>query len=142
MPSNGTAELGIRVDSSEMAVFRAFTVATLAAVLAAAGGGFALADPPPWAHGHGHGHARTVDVAPGAPSHGVLSGVLVGVDYAMGSILVGTPRGVVPVAVTPTTSIFHGSRFASFADLARGARVTVDFSAIEGRLVAEIIRIR
>gem|GEM_PF-1836119 len=124
-----------------MAVFRAFTVATLAAVLAAAGGGFAFADPPPWAHGHGHGHARAAEAAPG-PSHGALNGVLVGVDYAMGSILVSTSHGVVPLAVTPTTSIFHGSRFASFADLARGAHVTVDFSAIEGRLVAEIIRIR
>jgi hypothetical protein len=125
-----------------MAVFRAFMAATLAAVVATASGTFAFADPPEGHGHHGRGHARAVDAGPVSPSHGVLSGVLVGVDYAMGSILVGTPRGVVPVAVTPTTSIFHGSRFGSFADLARGARVTVDFSAIEGRLVAEIIRIR
>jgi hypothetical protein len=125
-----------------MAVFRVLTAATLAGVLAASGSGFALADPPPWAHGHGKSHARAAEDGLPAASHGVLSGVLVGVDYATGNILVGTSHGVVPVAVTPTTSIFHGSRFGSFADLGRGARVTVDFSAIEGRLVAEIIRIR
>jgi hypothetical protein len=124
-----------------MAVFRIFRVATFAAILAVAGGTLAFADPPPWAHGHGHGRSRAEPAAVGL-THGALSGVLVGVDYGTGNILVGTSHGVVPVAVTPTTSIFRGSRFASFADLARGARVTVDFSAIAGRLVAEIIRIR
>jgi Cu/Ag efflux protein CusF len=72
----------------------------------------------------------------------VLSGTIVGVDYGSASILVGTQRGVVPVAVTPTTSIFRGSGFASFSDLGRGARVEVDFTQIDGRLVAQIIRIR
>jgi hypothetical protein len=135
--SNGTAELGIRVDSNEMAVFRSLWVATLAAVLAAAGGAFALADPPPWSHGHGH----ATELAPPGRSHGVVNGTIVGVDYGMASILIATPRGVVPVAVTPTTSIFRGPGFASFADLGRGARVTVDVSEVGGRLIAQIIRI-
>jgi len=125
------------VDYSNMAWFRTFATATLAAVLVAAGGSFALADPPPWAHGHGHGPA-----APGPEAHGVLTGRIAGVDYGSASILIATPRGLVPVAVTPTTSIFRGSGFASFSDLGRGARVRVDFSAIGGRLVAQIIRIR
>jgi hypothetical protein len=127
-----------------MAIFHVLRVATLAAGIAAASGAFALADPPPWAHGHGHGHDRgyTEDSPSRAPSHGVLSGTIVGVDYGSASILVGTQRGVVPVAVTPTTSIFRGSGFASFSDLGRGARVEVDFTQIDGRLVAQIIRIR
>jgi hypothetical protein len=123
-----------------MAIFRVLAASALAAVLWAAGGCFAFADPPPWAHGH-HGHSRSFE-GNSAPSHGAVSGTVVGVDYAMGSILVATPRGIVPVAVTPSTSIFRGSRFGSFADLGRGARVTVDFSAEDGRLIAQIIRIR
>jgi hypothetical protein len=128
-----------------MAKVRAFRVATLAAIFAVAGCSFAIADPPPWAHG-GHGHHRGREGAfagEPAPSHGVLSGTIVGVDYGSASILVGTPRGVVPVSVTPTTSIFRGSRFASLSDLGRGARVEVDFTqGPDGRLIAQIIRIR
>jgi hypothetical protein len=121
-----------------MASFRTLAAATLAAVLVAAGAGFALADPPPWAHGHG----RTANIAPVPVGHGSISGTIAGVDYGSASILISTPRGVVPVAITPTTSIFRGSGFASFSDLDRGAHVRVDFSAINGRLVAQIIRIR
>jgi len=125
-----------------MGVLRVLMAGLLAAVLWIAGGCFAFADPPPGAHGHGRAHARSAEGAPGVPSHGVLTGTVAGVDYALGSILVATPRGIVPVAVTPTTSIFRGSRFGSFADLGRGARVTVDFIASDGRLIAQIIRIR
>jgi hypothetical protein len=73
--------------------------------------------------------------------HGVISGTVAGVDYGRAVLLLATPRGVVPVTVTPTTSIFRGSTFASFSDLARGARVSIDFSDLGGRLVAQIIRI-
>lgn len=132
--------MGSRVDSNDMASFRTLAAAALAAVLAAAGGGFALADPPPWAHGH-HGRGLVQNVAPAPAGHGNISGTIAGVDYGSASILIATPRGVVPVAVTPTTSIFRGSAFASFSDLGRGARVSVDFSDVGGRLVAQIIRI-
>lgn len=132
--------MGSRVDTNDMVCFRTLAAATLAAALLAAGGSFALADPPPWAHGHGRGHAEAAAPVPGA--HGVISGTIAGVDYGAASILIATPRGLVPVAVTPTTSIFRGSGFASFADLGRGARVSIDFSEIGGRLVAQIIRIR
>lgn len=135
--------MGSRVDSNDMASFRTFATAVAAAAFLAAGSSFALADPPPWAHGgHGH-HGRAETAAPAAAgAHGVISGTIAGVDYGGASILISTPRGLVPVAVTPTTSIFRGSGFASFADLARGARVSIDFSEIGGRLVAQIIRIR
>lgn len=124
-----------------MASLRSLRAVLLAAALGVAGTAVALADPPPWAHGHGPpGHAQ--GQAPIPASHGNISGTVAGVDYGSASLLIATPRGVVPVAVTPTTSIFRGSAFASFADLARGARVSVDFSEIGGRLVAQIIRIR
>jgi hypothetical protein len=127
-----------------MASFRPFAWIALAAALSAAGTGLACADPPPWAHGghghHGRGHALTA--SPAAAAHGSISGTIAGIDYGSASILVATARGVVPVAVTPTTSIFRGPTYASFGDLARGARITVDFSQIDGRLVAQIIRIR
>ena len=132
--------MGIRVDSSEMAFFRTAVSAGLAAVLAAACGTAAPADPPPWAHGHGH--RPPVQASGAARSHGVVTGTIIGVDYGSASIVVGTSRGVVAVAVTPSTSIFRGSGFASFSDLARGARVSVDVSEIDGRLIAQIIRIR
>lgn len=120
-----------------MASFRTLAAATLAAAFLAAGAGLALADPPPWAHGHGH----AANLAPVPVGHGNISGTIAGIDYGSASILIATPRGVVPVAVTPTTSIFRGSALASFADLGRGAHVSIDFSEIGGRLVAQIIRI-
>ena len=132
-----------------MAFFRTFAAATLAAALGVAGtASYALADPPPWAHGggHGKGHSKNSDDQgnpQGNPrSHATVSGTIVGVDYGSASLLVETPRGVVPVAVTPTTSIFHGSTFASFSDLGRGAHVSIDVTEIDGRLIAQIIRIR
>jgi hypothetical protein len=125
-----------------MASLRTLAAATFAAALLAAGGSFALADPPPWAHGHGHGRGLAQGVVPIPPRHGSISGTIVGVDYGSASIMVATPGGAVPIAVTPTTSIFRGSGFASFTDLTRGARIIVDFSELGGRLVAQIIRIR
>jgi len=124
-----------------MAFSRTCIAATLAAALAA--GGRALADAPPWAQAeHSHGHPPAARFVALPVAHGVLAGTIAGVDYGSASILVSTPRGLVPVAVTPTTSIFRGAAFASFADLTRGARVTIDFSVVAGRLVAQIIRIR
>lgn len=114
---------------------RIFATAISAAVLGAAGTGFCLADPPPWAH--------ALPLADGrARSHAVVSGRIVAVDFASASILVETAHGRVPIAVTPSTSIFRGEDFASFAELGRGSRVDIDVSDMAGRLVAQIIRIR
>jgi hypothetical protein len=118
-----------------MAWLRIFTSATLAAVLGTAGAAFAFDDPPPWAHGQ-----PFVDAA--ARSHAVVSGRVVGIDFATASILVETSHGRVPIAVTPSTNIFRGEDFVSFAEIGRGSRVDVDVSEIAGRLVAQIIRIR
>ena len=118
-----------------MVLLRILVTTILAAVLGAASASIALADPPPWAHGQ-------LQIMGGfARSHAVVSGKVVGVDFASDSILVETPRGRVPIAVTPSTSIFRGAQFASFAELGRGAHVDIDVSNIAGRLVAQIIRI-
>ncbi len=91
-----------------------------------------------------HRPKRSIAVIPrrASPRHRVVSGTVVGVNYGTASMLVATAAGVVPVAVTPTTSIFRGSGFASFAEVGRGMHVTVDASQSGGRLVAQIIRIR
>jgi len=117
-----------------MGWLRNFGSAILVAVFATAGCAFAF-DPPPWAHAQ-----PLVDGA--ARSHAVVSGRIVGIDFATASILVETAHGRVPIAVTPSTNIFRGSDFASFAELGRGSRVDVDVSDVGGRLVAQIIRIR
>lgn len=116
-----------------MAGIRTILVATAAAL--ALGAGVAVADQPPWAHGNKHMEGR-------APARAAISGTVIGVDYASASILVGTPRGVVPVAITPSTGIYRGNSFASFADLGRGAHVDIEAAVINGRLIAQFIRIR
>lgn len=122
-----------------MSLLRSLGTATLAAALSMAGAAFALGDPPPWAHANGR--SNFLEGGP-ARSHAVVSGTIVGVDYGAATILVDTPDGRrVPVAVTPTTSIFRDSGFASLSDIGRGARVSIDVTEIDGRLVAQIIRI-
>lgn len=118
-----------------MDVMRRFGIAVLAAALALAGANSALADPPPWAHARDHANMFV------APRQGVVSGVVVFVDYASSRIVVNTPHGAVPILVTPSTSIFHGRSDTSFAEIARGSRVDVDVSELGGVLVAQIIRI-
>lgn len=97
--------------------------------------GCASAAPPPWAHARGHLNLQ-------AQQASAISGTIAGIDYASASILVATPHGMVPVAITPSTSIYRGSAFASFADIARGAHVSIDAADVGGRLIAQIIRIR
>lgn len=119
-----------------MVGIRVFSAAVFAALLAAAGAGFAIADPPPWAHPH----LRAANPQPRA--HAVIVGTVVGIDYGSAALMVATNRGVVPVAVTPSTNIFRGSSYASFADLGRGAHVEIEAADISGRLIAQLIRIR
>lgn len=96
-----------------------------------------MAAAPPWAHHHrAHPHVRARAQARD------IAGRIVNIDYGAAVMVVATRRGAVPVAVTPSTSIFHGAVFASFAELRPGTYVTVDVSNIGGRLVAQIIRVR
>jgi hypothetical protein len=135
MPGEGTENAGDCVEKSEMVGLRTVWAALLPALVASAGFGIASADPPPWAHSVRQGFE--------APhSHGMVSGRILAVDYGDAAIVVATPRGPVPVAVTPSTSIFRGGGYASLADLSRGARVDIDVTDVGGRLIAQVIRIR
>jgi len=74
---------------------------------------------------------------------GVLQGAVVGVDYARGILRLQTPkRGRVDVHVLPSTNIVRrGDQYATMADLAQGAHISVFVSEVAGRLTAQLIRI-
>lgn len=79
-----------------------------------------------------------------ARARGVVSGEIIGVDYAHGTLRLQTARGVLDITVLPGTSILRrGDEYGTIADLARGTRVAVYVSQIVGgRLFAQLIRIR
>lgn len=135
--TEGNVDLHVDVERVAMTWQKTIVRALFTAAVFGLVAGPAVADPPPWAHGR----LRSMPFD-AARSHATVSGTIVGIDYADASILVATPHGRVPIAVTPSTSIFRGPGFASFAELGRGAHVDVDVSDVGGRLVAQIIRIR
>ncbi|HZT14038.1 MAG TPA: hypothetical protein VFA29_14660 [Candidatus Baltobacteraceae bacterium] len=114
-----------------MAASRWFASVLFAAALACSGGMPVFAQD----------HEDQVE-APPPKAHAVVSGTVIGVDYGAANIVVGTPHGAVPIAVTPTTSIIHGATYASLADLGRGSRVIVHVVQFGRRLIAQIIHIR
>lgn len=140
---------------ADMFVRRLVFGTLLAAALLAAAGSLALADPPDGNpnkqhHHHGTPAPRSEELrarpearpeAPGPHSHAVVAGSVIGVNYGVGSVLVATPQGVVPVAVTPSTSIIRGATYGSFSNLQRGAHVTIDVTDVGGQLIAQIIHI-
>ncbi|HEY8298210.1 MAG TPA: DUF5666 domain-containing protein [Candidatus Baltobacteraceae bacterium] len=109
------------------------------AALALGGYGRALADPPAWAH---HGVYNFEDGGQ-AQDRGSVAGTIASVDYSSGEFTLDTAKGRITVQVTPSTSIFRGkSGYAALTDLRQGARVQVFVSQVDGRLIAQIIRIR
>jgi hypothetical protein len=78
-----------------------------------------------------------------ARAAGIISGSVIGVDYAHGFIRLAGARGPVDIVVLPGTAIIRRSNaYGTIADLVRGAHVSVYVSQVGGRLVAELIRIR
>ncbi|HET7814394.1 MAG TPA: hypothetical protein VFL13_08460 [Candidatus Baltobacteraceae bacterium] len=118
-----------------MVAIRTLLAAAMLALGTGAAFGMASAAPPPWAHARGHLNFQ-------AQPSSAISGTIAGIDYSSASILVATPHGLVPVAITPSTSIYRGSAYASFADISRGAHVDINAADVGGRLVAQIVRIR
>ena len=82
--------------------------------------------------------------ATSAHDRGVISGDIVSIDYARGIVEIQTARrGRVVVQMLPSTAVLrHGDQYGSIGDLAHGVRVSVNVSEVDGRLVAEMIRIR
>jgi len=78
-----------------------------------------------------------------ARARGVVSGLIVGVDYAYGTLRLQTAHGVLDITILPGTSIVRRKdEYGTIADLARGTRVEVYVSQIAGgRLFAQLIRI-
>ena len=78
-----------------------------------------------------------------ARNRGVVQGEILSVDYARGMLDLQTRRGRVTIALTPGTGIMRGDhQYATVADLVPHARVSVYVSEINGRLVAQLIRIQ
>lgn len=73
---------------------------------------------------------------------GVVRGEIQSVDYGDGNITVRTSRGMVSIAVLPSTSIYAHGQYATLADLHRGASVEISVSEVDGRLVAQIIHVK
>jgi hypothetical protein len=64
------------------------------------------------------------------------------VDYQRGSVNVATSHGEVVVYVMPSTSVQSSDPgYHAFSDVAKGAKVEIFTSKIDGRLIAQIIRI-
>ena len=81
--------------------------------------------------------------ASSAHDRGVISGDVVSIDYARGIVEIQTPkRGRLSVQMLPSTGVLRrGDQYGSIGDLSRGVHVSVNVSEVDGRLVAEMIRI-
>ncbi len=73
---------------------------------------------------------------------GVLRGSIESVDYASGSIELRSSRGEQTIAVVPSTTIYNGNEYAALSDLRKGQTVEVSVVEIDGRLVAQSIRLK
>jgi hypothetical protein len=73
---------------------------------------------------------------------GVVRGEISGVDFGHGRIEVVLPnRQRIVVDVPPSTAIFQGRKTLGISDLRAGMTVEISLSEVEGRLVAQIIRV-
>ncbi len=79
------------------------------------------------------------------PGHdrGQVRGEIASVDYGRGRIeVVLSSRQRVAVNVPPSAAIFRGHDTLGISDLRAGMTVEISLSEVEGRLVAQIIRVR
>ena len=91
-----------------------------------------LGDPPPSPNLYqslesSHSHAA-----------GVIRGEIDSVDYSGGAIVVGGKR----IAVVPNTTIYNGNDYAALSDLRKGQKVEVAVYEVDGKLVAQSIRLK
>jgi len=129
----------------------ALIVASLAGVRGvamAATGGFdttAAITADPGLSGHSDSLTGNDDSEQGgtARAAGVATGQIVAIDYQRGVVSVLTQQlGRIDVQVLPSTNIHgRGDAFLSIGDLNRGSRVEMFLSTINGRYVAQIIRL-
>lgn len=81
------------------------------------------------------------DAKPGQ-DRGMVRGQIAGVDYGRGRIDVVLPNHHrIAVDVPPSTAIFQDRRTLGISDLRAGMTVQISISEVEGRLVAQVIRV-
>ena len=116
-----------------MNVARSLAVCAFVALLCGATSRPAFAEPP----GRGfyaHDDDRSRD-------RGAIVGEVVSVDYGRGLLIVGSRRDRIPILVLPSTTIFRGHDYATLTDLTQGMHVQIQANEVDGRLIAQIIRI-
>ncbi len=90
-----------------------------------------------------HDNRDEEDTQSQARARGVITGSVVGVDYAHGVVRLLSGRTILDIVILPGTGIVRpGNQYGTIADLVRGTRVAVYVSQVGGRLMAELIRIR
>ena len=85
---------------------------------------------------------RSYESGKPARDAGVIHGQIEDVDYSSGMIVVRNGKTRSTIAVLPSTTIYEHDEYATLADLHRGATVDVSVSEVDGRLVAQIIRLK
>ena len=86
---------------------------------------------------------RSLESGKAAHDAGIVRGVLEQVDYSGGLIYVRTHgREIVVVAIVPSTGIYEGRQYATFSDLRPGRPVEMSIYEVDGRLVAQTIRLK
>ena len=71
-----------------------------------------------------------------------VRGVIESIDYASGTLVVRSGEKSTVVAVVPSTSIYGGPNYAGLSDLRRGQTVDISVYEVDGRLVAQSIRLK
>jgi hypothetical protein len=73
---------------------------------------------------------------------GVLRGVIEAVDYSGGTLVLRTSKGPQQIAIVPSTTIYNGNDYATLSDLRKGQNAEIAVVEVDGRLVAQSIRLK
>ena len=73
---------------------------------------------------------------------GVLRGTIDSVDYSGGSLVLHTSKGAQMIAIVPSTTIYNGNDYATLSDLRKGQNAEIAVIEVDGRLVAQSIRLK
>ncbi|MDQ2866018.1 MAG: hypothetical protein M3R51_07300 [Candidatus Eremiobacteraeota bacterium] len=86
---------------------------------------------------------RSLESGKTAHDAGVVRGVIESVDYSGGMIsLRARSRDIIAIAVIPSTAIYRRKQYGTFSDLRRGQSVEISVYEVDGRLVAQTIRLK
>ncbi|MDP9023890.1 MAG: hypothetical protein M3N13_00760 [Candidatus Eremiobacteraeota bacterium] len=85
---------------------------------------------------------RSLESGKAAHDAGVFRGVVDDVDYAGATITIKTHGRNLVIAVVPSTAIYQGTQYGTFSDVHRGQSVEIAAYEVDGRLVAQTIRLR